>query len=337
MPPSGYGGIERVAWSLTEGLVGRGHDVTLFASGDSRTKAALSAVRDTATGWDAADIPAEEMYHEAAAYLRAAEFDVISDHSWFGLYLGALVSSTTPVVTTLHGPWVPDVRRPHQLIGDRVHRVAISDHQRGSNPDVRYARTIHNGIDLEHHPYRADKEDYLVFLGRTADEKGPEQAVEVAKRAGRHLKMLIKRDEPAEVEHWERFVAPVLRGDEEVIDTPSHEQKVDVLGRAAGLLFPIQWDEPFGLVMAEAMACGTPVIALARGSAGEVVADGVTGFVVESLDEMVDAVPRLKEISPAACRERVERMFSAEVMADQYEDLFRSLARATGPTGPTRA
>lgn len=307
----------------------RGHDVTLFASGDSKTTATLASVLDKSTGWDGTDIPGDEVHHEAAAYLRAGEFDIISDHSWYGLYFGGFVPSTTPVVTTLHGPWVANVRRSHKLIGDRIHRVAISEHQRGTNPDVSYARTIHNGIELADHPYRADKEDFLVFLGRTADEKGPEQAVEVAKKSGRHLKLLIKRDEPAEIEHWERFVAPVLRGDEEVIDNPSHKQKVDILGRAAGLLFPIQWDEPFGLVMAEAMACGTPVIALSRGSAPEVVEDGVTGFVVPSLDEMVDAVPRLKELSPLACRERVERMFSAQSMADQYEELFLTLAKTS--------
>lgn len=326
IPPQGYGGVERVASLLTEELVGRGHEVTLFASGDSRTTATLSSVLGEALGWYGDDIPTDEMYHEAAAFLRAGEFDVISDHGWYGAYFGAFAAATTPVVTTLHGPWVERERRSHGLIGDRIHRVAISEYQRRSNLDVNWAGTIYNGIDLERHPFRADKEDFLVFLGRTADEKGPEQAVQVAKQAGRHLKMLIKRDEPAEIEHWERFVAPLLSGDEEVIEDPSHEQKVEILGRAAGLLFPIQWDEPFGLVMAEAMACGTPVIGLARGSVPEVVEDGVTGFVVSSLDEMTDAVARLKELGPADCRERAERMFSPETMTARYEEIFLSLS-----------
>ncbi|MFE4831731.1 glycosyltransferase family 4 protein [Streptomyces sp. NPDC056672] len=326
IPPRGYGGIERVVSLLTEGLVERGHEVTLFASGDSRTSATLASVLDEAPGWNGADVRADEMYHETAAFLRAGDFDIVSDHSWFGAHLAALAASPTPVVTTLHLPWGDDNRRVHRLAGDRIHRVAISEHQRGGNPDVEWAATIHNGIDLQIHPYRADKEDFLVFLGRTADEKGPEQAVEVARKSGRHLKMLVKREEPEEIEHWERFVAPVLSGDEEVIENPSHEQKVDILGRAAGLLFPIQWAEPFGLVLAEAMACGTPVIGLARGAVPEVVEDGVTGFVVSSLDEMADAVPRLKRLSPAACRERGERLFSARTMTGRYEKLFMSLS-----------
>lgn len=326
IPPQGYGGIERVVSLLTEGLVDRGHEVTLFASGDSRTSATLASVVDKAPGWDGADVHGTEVFHETAAFLRAGEFDVVSDHSWFGACLAALGAATTPVVTTMHLPWGNDTRQVHRLAGSRIHRVAISEHQRGGNSEVDWAATIHNGIDLPVHPYRDDKEDFLVFLGRTADEKGPEQAVEVAKKSGRHLKMLVKREEPEEMEHWERFVAPLLTGDEEVIDSPSHERKVDILGRAAGLLFPIQWAEPFGLVMAEAMACGTPVIGLAKGAVPEVVEDGVTGFVVSSLDEMVDAVPRLKRLSPADCRERAARLFSAETMTARYEELFMSLS-----------
>ncbi|WP_326812995.1 glycosyltransferase family 4 protein [Streptomyces scopuliridis] len=326
IPPQGYGGIERVVSLLTEGLVERGHEVTLFASGDSRTSAVLSSVVDKAPGWNGTDLHGTEIYHETAAFLRAGEFDVVSDHSWFGACLAALGASPTPVVTTMHLPWVDDTRQVHRLAGNRIHRVAISEHQRRGNTEVDWAATISNGIDLQIHPYRDDKEDFLVFLGRTADEKGPEQAVEVAKRSGRHLKMLVKREEPEEREHWERCVAPVLSGDEDIIDSPSHEQKVDVLGRAAGLLFPIQWAEPFGLVMAEAMACGTPVIGLAKGAVPEVVEDGVTGFVVSSLDEMVDAVPRLKELSPTACRERTARLFSAQTMTARYAELFTSLS-----------
>lgn len=328
IPPKGYGGIERVVSLLTEELASRSHEVTLFASGDSTTSATLSSVLDEASGWNGRRVIADELYHETAAFLRAGEFDVVSDHSWFGSYFGTFAASAAPVVTTLHMPWGTGSRRSHSLAGDRIHRVAISEHQRSSNPDVTWAATIHNGIDLDLHPYQADKEDFLVFLGRTAPAKGPEQAVEVAKKSGRHLKMLIKREEPEEIEHWERFVAPVLSGDEEVIEDPSQEQKVDLLGRAAGLLFPIQWAEPFGLVMAEAMACGTPVIGLAEGSVPEVVADGVTGFVVSSLGEMADAVPRLGELSPEACRERAARMFSVTTMATRYEELFRSLTEA---------
>ena len=206
-----------------------------------------------------------------------------------------------------------------------MHRVAISEHQRRGNPHVGWAATIHNGVDLAAHPCREDKEDYLVFLGRAADWKGPEQAVEVARKSGRHLKMLVKCEEPGDPALGTPCGPGADGRDEEILLSPPHATKVEVLGRAAGLLFPIQWEEPFGLVMAEALACGTPVIGLARGSVPEVVADGTTGFVVPTEDRMAEAVHRLAEISPAACRRRAERMFSAEVMADRYEALFRSL------------
>lgn len=325
VPPKGYGGIERVVSLLSEGLVERGHDVTLFASGDSKTSASLEYVLAEAPGWDGKRLVADEMYHETAAFLRSGEFDVMSDHSWFGPYFGAF-GSGTPIVTTMHLPWGTGNRRLHTLVGDRLHRIAISARQQRVNPDVSWAATIHNGIDMDIHPFRSEKEDFLVFLGRAAGEKGPEQAVEVARRAGRRLKMLIKCEEPQERDHWERNVVPVLSGDEEVIENPSHAQKTDVLGRAAGLLFPVQWEEPFGLVMVEAMACGTPVLGLSKGAVPEVVEDGVTGFVVDSLSEMVEAVPRLKELSPAACRQRADRLFSATTMVERYERTFQALA-----------
>lgn len=325
VPPPGYGGIERVVSLLTETLVARGHDVTLFASGDSRTSATLASVFDAALGLRIT--MSDEAYHEVAAFLRAEEFDLVHDHSWFGSYFGAFQRSV-PVVTTVHQPWYPDGGRSYRLVDDRVQWVAVSDSQRRANADLPWAATIHHGIDLEQHPFRADKDDYLVFVGRTIPEKAPELAVEVAKRAGRHLKMVIKRQEPHEVAHWERHVVPVLGGDEEILENAGHDEKMRCVAGAAGLLFPIVWDEPFGLVMVEAMACGTPVIALAEGAAPEVVKHGVTGFLVRSVDEMVAAVPQLGRLSPSACRERVDRLFSVGTMTSRYEDLFRRLTSA---------
>lgn len=326
VPPRNYGGIERVVALLVDSLVDRGHDVTLFASGDSQTKATVASVMDAAPGLNDPHLFDHELVHETFAFLRAGEFDVVHDHSWFGTSLGSLVSSSVPVVKTLHLPWDEDSRRFHTLVGDRIQRVAVSEHQRRSGPPLPCA-VIHHGIDLDRHPFRDQKDDYLLFLGRIVREKGPELAVQVAKRANRHLKMLIKCEEPHEHEHWERAVVPVLTGDEEVIEGVGETAKVQYLSRAAGVLFPVRWAEPFGLVMIEAMACGTPVISLSAGAAPEVIVDGVTGFLVSSVDEMVEAVDRLRRISPAACRERVMGAFTKERMAGSYETLFRSVLR----------
>jgi glycosyltransferase involved in cell wall biosynthesis len=299
--------------------------VSLFASGDSQTKAKLISVFAEACGLHGPANAGDEAYHEVAAFLRVGEFDVVHDHSWFGGYFGALVGSAVPIVTTLHQSGFPDGGRSHRLIGDRIKFVAVSEEQRRANPDVAWAATIHHGVDLDQHPVREDKDDYLVFVGRVIPQKGPELAVEAAKRAGRHLKMVVKCDEDFEIEHWDRHVAPVLTGDEEILLGAGHEAKVRCVAGAAGMLFPITWEEPFGLVAVEAAACGTPVIAMARGSAPELVDDGVTGFLVGSVDEMVAAVPKLAGLSPRTCRERAERMFSVDSMVGQYEKLFRSL------------
>jgi glycosyltransferase involved in cell wall biosynthesis len=325
VPPKGYGGTERIVSVITEGLVARGHDVSLFASGDSQTSAKLISVFDEACGLHGAANAGDEAYHEVAAFLRANEFEVVHDHSWFGGYFGALVASSVPIVTTLHQSGFPDGGRSHRLIGDRIKFVAVSDEQRRANPDVAWAATIHHGLDLDQHPFREDKDDYLVFVGRAIPQKGPELAVEAARRAGRHLKMVVKCDEDFEIEHWERHVAPVLTGEEEVLVGAGHDEKMRCVAGATGMLFPITWEEPFGLVVAEAAACGTPVIAFARGSTPELIDDGVTGFLVRSVEEMVDAVPKLAGLSPRACRERAERMFSVDSMVGRYEKLFRSL------------
>ena len=181
-----------------------------------------------------------------------------------------------------------------------------------STPDLRYAATVHNGIDLDTYPYRDDKEDFLVYIGRANPDKGPVQAIEVARRAGLPLAMIVKRNEPFELAYWDEIVAPMLTDDVEVYERVTHEVKADLLARARAMVFPIEWPEPFGLVMIEAMACGTPVVACPRGAATEIVADGVTGFLRSSIEDLAEAVGRVGECSPTACRERVVEQFSAE-------------------------
>jgi len=268
-----------------------------------------------------------DVFHALSAHLLDQPFDVIHDHSGLvGLALAAKSSSGASVVHTLHGPWTAPARALYGLLDRRVDLVAISDAQRRGNGDVAYAGTVHNGIDVEQYPVRKEKEDYLVFLGRANPEKGPVQAVEVATRCGLPLKMVVKRHEPAELAFWERDVAPILTDQVEVFGEVSHSAKVDLLGRARALLFPIQWEEPFGLVMVEAMACGTPVIATRRGSAPEVVVDNETGFVCDSVSAMAGAVAEVDKIDPMACRKDVEDRFSSSRMVDGYASLFSTLA-----------
>lgn len=326
VPPPSYGGIELVVSVVADGLVDRGHDVTLFASEGSKTKGTLVSPLGKAP--DLADMgvgTTYEVVHPLAAYLRAGEFDIIHDHSGFGPAFGALLNGTPPVVRTLHGPWSDEIRLFHAALEGRVHLVAISESQATFNPDLSYAGVVYNGLDIDAYLYREDKEDFLLFLGRCNSEKGPDVAVEVAKRAGKHLKILMKRSEPAEIEYWEDTVQPRLTGDEDIRFDVSHDEKVDLLSRAQGTLCPIQWPEPFGLVMIESMACGTPVIVPPLGAAPELVIDGETGFLREEVDEMVQCVPRLREISPAACRARVADNFTAEVMVAGYEEIFERI------------
>ena len=332
VPPPTYGGIELVVSLLADGLAARGHDVTLYASQGSRSQARLvSPVDRTRELADIGTDVTDEIVHALPAYLAADEFDVIHDHTGLGTALGAARNAPPPVVHTLHGPWTEASCRFYRAVSPPVNLIAISEAQKAGNPDVNYAGVVHNGLDLTIHPWRKDKDDFVVFLGRCNPEKGPEVAVEAAKRAGVKLVLIVKRSEPHEYEHWEREVEPRLTGDEELVFDAPHDVKVDLLGRARATLFPIQWPEPFGLVMIESMACGTPVLAMPSGAAPEVVVDGVTGFLTPTLDDMVAALDRVDEISPAACREHVTENFSAEAMVTKTEQILEQVvAEASG-------
>jgi len=336
VPPVGYGGTERVIALLADGLVERGHDVTLFAAAGSDTKADLVTPLPQApafinTGRD------DETFHALTAFLSSDEFDVVHDHTTLGPVFAAIHDGGPPVVHTLHGPWTPGVRRTLGLISDRVHLVAISHAQRAANPNIRYAGVVHNGVDLETHPFCDDKEDFLVFVGRINAEKGPETAVDVAHAAGLPLTMIVKRSEPEEWEYWDKVVLPRLDDDVTVIEQPPHHVKVDVLSRARAALCPINWPEPFGLVLAEALACGTPVITRPLGAAPEIVIDGVNGFLCDTTRQMADAVAAVGDISPRVCREHVVEHFSAQSMVAGYERIFESaVASARAGTGMRR-
>jgi glycosyltransferase involved in cell wall biosynthesis len=330
VPPSGYGGIELVVSLLADNLSARGHEVTLFASAGSVTPAKLVSPLETVPDPALLGNVWFDVCHAFSAYLDAASnFDVIHDHSGVvGPALGALLDGRPPVVHTLHGPWTEPARRYYSLLQDKVHLVAISDAQRGDFPDLNYAATVHNGIDFETYPYREDKDDYLIYIGRATPDKGPVQAIEVAREAGMPLKMLVKRNEPFELLYWDEAVAPKLHDEVEVFERVTHEVKADLLAHARAMVFPIQWPEPFGLVMIEAMACGTPVVACPRGAATEIVSDGETGFLRSSVEELVEAVGRIGECSSDACRARVAENFSTLAMVTGYEQVFEEVAGA---------
>ena len=327
VPPPGYGGIELVVALLADGLVARGHEVTLFASGGSRTEAELVTPLldppDPAllgnTWFDA--------FHALSAYLDAGRFDVVHDHSGIiGAAMGALLGGSPPIVHTLHGPWTEPARRVYALLHERIELVAISEAQRADNTQLRYAGVVHNGIDLAAYPFQPHKDDFLVYIGRATPDKGPAEALEVAKRAHLPLAMIVKKNEPSEQVYWNEVVAPQLTDDVEVLEHVPHDVKADLLGRARALVFPIRWSEPFGLVMVEAMACGTPVVACPFGAAVELVEPGVTGYLHESVDELAEAVGGVDRCSPEACRERVARHFSAAQMVAGYERVFAGVA-----------
>jgi glycosyltransferase involved in cell wall biosynthesis len=334
VPPKGYGGVEWVVALLADGLAERGHEVTLFATGDSVTKARLDYVYETAPGPKLINDPVSDTTHSIHAFRQPDAFDVFHVHAPFSaLALAAMVER--PAVHTVHGPLTPEMRRLYSLVADRVWFVAISEAQRRHMPDLQYGGVVYNGIDVGSYPFRTEKEDFVLFLGRAHPDKGALRAVLAAREAGVRLVLAVKVAHPEEQEHWERDVLPAIPADATILGDISIQQKMDLLSRARAVLFPIDWEEPFGLVMTEAMACGTPVIATPRGSVPEVVADGKTGFVVSVENypkEAAGALDRLGEIDPRVCREWVQEHFSQERMVEGYERVFeRALAAASAP------
>jgi len=337
VPPKLYGGTERVVYALVEELVRSGHEVTLFATADSRTSARLVPMAEGGLRLLGGKDPlALHIAMLEEVYASADQFDVIHSHVDYLTFPFARCSAT-PTVTTLHGRLdLPETRRvlacyPEQRL------VSISDAQRDplAGLSLSWVATVYNGIRLEHFPFRAEPDDppYLVFLGRISPEKGPVQAIEVARRAGVPLKVAAKID-PADREWAEAHFLPLLGTPAvEYLGEVDEQQKAELLGGALALLFPIDWPEPFGLTMVEAMACGTPVIAFPGGSVDEVVAHGVTGLVcrTRTVEEMVAAVRQIERLDRAACRRRVEQYFSSRVMAQHYEAVYRQVVAVSVP------
>jgi glycosyltransferase involved in cell wall biosynthesis len=322
VPPRGYGGIELVVAQLADGLVDRGHEVTLVTAGPRGTRAqhVLSSYPVAQSPRLGSALP--EVVH--AAYTRAVladtDIDLVHDHSTAGPLLAP--SRTRPTVVTAHNDVTGDFGRILRHLGSDVAPVAISESQRRLTPDLCWAGVVHNGIDVADHPFRTDKDDYVLFLGRLGPTKAPHVAIDVARAAGRRLVLAAKCVEQIELDYFATEIEPRLGPDVEWIGEVGDELKATLLSGAAALIFPIEWEEPFGLVMIEAMACGTPVVALRRGAVEEVVVDGVTGWVCDSAAGLVTALDRVDELDSSACRRHVEQCFSAAGMVDGYEGVY---------------
>ncbi|MEN2746644.1 glycosyltransferase family 4 protein [Sphingomonas sp. T9W2] len=320
-PPRHYGPWELVTSLLTEALVARGLDVTLFATLDSRTSGTLAGVVPAPYSEDPSiDAKVWEFAHLAHVFERAGEFDLIHNQADFPAHaFSGLVD--TPMVTTIHGFSSDRILPMYAPYQGRVHYVAISDADR--HPSLRYAATIHHGIPLGDFPFDPTGSEDLLFFGRMHPDKGAAEAVTAAQASDRRLHMAgIVQDD----RYWREQVEPHIDGEQIVYHgAVGGKARTDLLGGARALLHLIGFDEPFGLSVVEAMACGTPVIAYNRGSMPELIEDGVNGFLVDNLDQAIAAIDRVGEIDRAACRARVADRFSVEVMAERYHALYTSI------------
>jgi glycosyltransferase involved in cell wall biosynthesis len=339
IPPTGYGGIEWVVSLLAEGLVEAGHDVTLFASGDSRTTAKLVSVFDVAPSLRIGQtLP--ELEHALACYAQAGDFDVVNDHSGPpAAALGGTVA--TPVVHTVHGPLDGEAGPIYEQIArvaPAVRLISLSLNQRRPKPDLPWIANCPNALDLHAYPVQPHRGEYLLFLGRLSPDKGAHRAIEVARETGLPLKLAGKMNEPPEKEYFETQVRPKLRWGIEYLGEVSHAEKVDLLQNARATLFPIEWEEPFGLVMIESMACGTPVIATRWGAVPEVIEHGLSGIVVDDYRQMGAALEEADRLDPLECRRYVEERFSRDRMVADYVAAYEAvIAEAAGRGGAPAA
>lgn len=330
VPPPAYGGTELVVGLLTDELVRRGHDVTLFASGDSITLAKLKSVHPRALRLDpkVKEYAIYEMLELSQVYEQASEFDIIHSHvGCAALPYCNLVK--TPTVHTLHGVFTPDNEKLFTHAKNQ-NFISISHTQRDLRLGLNYVSTVYNGIDVHSHQFYPQPQDppYLAFLGRLSPEKGPHLAIQIAKETGWCLKMAGKID-PVDREFFEQELKPQIDGEQiQYLGEANHSQKNQLMGNAVATLFPITWREPFGLVMVESMAAGTPVIALELGSTPEVIAHEKTGFLCRTVEECIEALDRIYEIDRFACRQHVIDHFSVQRMVDGYEAVYRQVVKA---------
>jgi len=333
VPPEAYGGIERVVALLADGLVEAGHEVTLYASGDSQTRARLESVFSTApsewighTYW--------EMQHTVHAIRHADEFDIVNDHTGLlGLAFGGLVR--VPFCHTVHGPLEGGPGRMYEQVvslAPQAKLISISLNQRAPKPGLPWIANCPNALDLSVYPFRRKSGgDYLLFLGRMSSDKGAHRALAVALEMGLPLKIAAKCREPLEIRYFDEFIRPHLGGSIEYVGEVGHADKVELLMGARALVFPIDWEEPFGLVVIEAMACGTPVIPTRRGAVPEILVHGKTGIIVDSYRDMENptVLEEADSLDPAVLRREAEERFSPEHMVAEYVAAYEATIATT--------
>jgi glycosyltransferase involved in cell wall biosynthesis len=324
VPPRAYGGVEAVVADIVDGLVEQGHHVTLIGAGASGTKAQSFVATYDEPPSDRLGEGLPDVLHAAMAneLLQQMSLDVIHDHTVAGPLLAH--GRSVPTLVTAHGPVDGEFGQLYRALREDVGLVAISDSQRSAAPDLPWVATVHNALRAADFPFCADKQKYTVFLGRFNADKGAHLAIDASRAAGLPITLAGKCSEPVEQEYFEREIVPRLGEDVKIVGEADTTEKRELLRHAYAIVFPICWEEPFGMVMIEAMACGTPVVALNRGSVPEVVTE-TTGVVVEDASELADAIHRAGEIDPAACLRHVETVFSLERMARGYEAAYHSV------------
>lgn len=330
VPPFRYGGIELIVSLLTDELVQRGHEVTLFASGDSISTAQLKSVHEQALRLDER-IKEPGLYEQmmlSQVYQQAHHFDIIHSHvGCAALPYSGFVK--TPTVHTMHGIFTPDNEKMFRQFAWQPY-ISISEAQREPRLGLNYIHTVYNGIDITAYPFQPEPEQsaYLAFVGRLSPEKGPQEAIAIAQAAGLPLKMAGKID-AVDKTFYRDEIKPLIDGEQiQYLGEVSHAEKVKLLSGAAATLFPITWREPFGLVMIESMAVGTPVVGMALGAVPEVIAHGKTGFVCHSREQMIELVPAALKLNRQDCRDHVVSRFSVTSMVDEYEKAYKMVLRA---------
>jgi glycosyltransferase involved in cell wall biosynthesis len=330
VPPNGYGGTEAVLDALARGVDDAGHDVLLYTTGDSTCPVPKRWILPEAAGTAGAGL-ATEFRHVVHGYQAVLDWgaDIVHDHTLAGPVYAQRFD--VPVVTTNHGPFESELGDYYRAIGDSVPIIAISQHQASTAVDTPVAAVIYHGIDVESFPLGDGSGGYACFLGRMCADKGVHTAIEVARAGGVPLKIAAKLQEPAEVEYFESEVKPLLGGDIEYVGEVGPRDKLDLLADAACLLNPLSWPEPFGMVMIEALACGTPVLATACGSVPELIDDGVTGFVCDTEDELADCFDGLDSLDRSRCRKTAEERFSTDRMAADHVAFYANVIGGSRP------